>query len=457
MPEPSQHLSPSGDPLVAPASPSPADHALTRLVAETCTPLEDIESAELGSLLERIGEARVVLIGEASHGTSEFYRMRARITRELVTRRGFTIVAAEADWPDAARFDRYVRHRPAGPASEEPAFTRFPTWMWRNEETAGFLDWLRVWNTEQPEERRAGFYGLDLYSLYSSLRAVLDYLDDVDPDAAAVARTRYGCLTPWEHDPAIYGRAALTPGFRTCEAPVVAMLQDLLRKRLEYLERDGDRFFSAVQNARLVADAERYYRIMYYGSVASWNLRDSHMFDTLRDLLAWRGAGSRAVVWAHNSHVGNAGATEMGMRGEVNMGQLSRREFGTGAFIIGFGTDHGTVAAASDWDEPMEIKTVRSALPYSYERLCHESGVPAFLLHLRDPPREALREELLPVRLERAIGVIYRPESERQSHYFNAVLPEQFDEYIWFDETGAVHPVPAPVGAGLPETWPFGV
>ncbi len=447
----------SGGRLVPPPRPSPGDHALTRLVAETCHPLDDIDSAELGSLLERIGDARVVLIGEASHGTSEFYRMRARVTRELVAERGFSIVAAEADWPDAAAFDRYVRHHPPGPAGQPPPFTRFPVWMWRNEETANFLEWLRTWNGEQPEERRAGFYGLDLYSLYGSVHAVLDYLDDVDPGAALVARTRYGCLTPWQHDPAVYGQAALSPGFRTCEAGVVAMLQDLLQKRLEYMEQDGDRFFGAVQNARLVADAERYYRTMYYGSVASWNLRDSHMFDTLRELLAHRGPGAKAVVWAHNSHVGNAGATEMSLRGEHNIGQLSRREFGANAFIIGFGTDHGTVAAATNWDDPMEVKQVRAALPRSYERLCHESGVPAFLLHLRHPDREELREELLPQRLERAIGVIYRPETERQSHYFEAVLPEQFDEYIWFDETAAVHPVPAPVSAGLPETWPFGV
>jgi erythromycin esterase-like protein len=428
--------------------------ALLRDVAE---PVSAIEGAELGPLLERIGQARVVLLGEASHGTSEFYRMRARITRELITRLGFTIVAVEADWPDACWIDRYVRHAEQPPASGEP-FRRFPTWMWRNREVADFVEWLREHNRAVRNPAvQAGFYGLDLYSMYGSIAAVLDYLDRVDPSAAQIARERYACLTPWSGDPAAYGRVALTERQRSCEGPVVAMLTDLLDRRLEYAQRDGERFLDAAQNARLVANAERYYRAMYYGSVASWNLRDQHMFDTLAMLLDFHGPAARAVVWEHNSHIGDAAATEMGIRGEHNVGRLCREAFGEAAYLVGFGTDHGTVAAASNWDEPMEVMRVRPAHPESYERICHEAELPAFLLALRVPARPEVREELTPARLERAIGVIYRPDSERASHYFQASLPHQFDEYVWFDRTTAVAPLGARPIRGVPDTFPFGL
>jgi protein-L-isoaspartate(D-aspartate) O-methyltransferase len=286
---------------------------------------------------------------------------------------------------------------------------------------------------------------------------VITYLDGVDPAMAAIARRRYGRLTPWEHDPAAYGRAALSEPYRSCEKTVVAMLGDLLKRRIEYSQRDGDRFFDAAQNARLVAAAESYYRIMYYGSADSWNLRDQHMFETLERLVEFHGTGSKAVIWAHNSHVGDAAATEMSARGEHNIGQLCRARFADSAYIIGFGTDHGTVAAASDWDGPMEIKRVRPSHEASYERLCHDSGVKAFLMHLKEPVRKAVRDELSAARLERAIGVIYRPDSELQSHYFQACLPRQFDEYAWFDETRAVAPLAPVVAHGVPETFPFGV
>jgi len=424
---------------------------------EVVEPFDDIENGELGPLLERIGDARVVLLGEATHGTSEFYRMRARVTRELILHRGFTHVAVEADWPDAGWIDRYVRHAAAPPSSGTP-FTRFPTWMWRNREVHDFVEWLREHNAGVAEPAaRTGFYGLDLYSLYGSIAAVLGYLDEVDPGAARVARSRYACLTPWARDPAAYGHAAVTERYRSCEGEVVAMLLDLLDRRMEYARLDGERFLEAIQNARLVANAERYYRAMYYGAVASWNLRDQHMYDTLAMLLSVGGPAAKAVVWEHNSHIGDAAATEMGTRGEHNVGRLCRQALGSATCLIGFGTDHGTVAAASDWDGPMEVKSVRPALPDSYESLCHLSEVPAFLLALRQPVRPEVREELAPARLERAIGVIYRPESERQSHYFYASLPDQFDEYIWLDRTTAVTPLSAPPPAGVPDTYPFGL
>jgi protein-L-isoaspartate(D-aspartate) O-methyltransferase len=428
---------------------------LAQTFAGACESFNAIETADLAPLLARIGDAKVVLLGEATHGTSEFYRMRDRITRELIIKKGFRFVAIEGDWPDAARVDHYVRHREY-PPSEWTAFARFPVWMWRNNEVRTFVDWLRAHNAPLKAASRVAFHGLDLYSLYDSIQAVLKYLDEVDPATAKVARERYGCLTPWQSDPATYGHAALTGTYPTCESDVAVVLTELLHQRREYADRDGERFLDAVQNARLIANAERYYRIMYYGSRASWNLRDSHMFETFKMLLAFHGAGSKAVVWAHTSHIGNAAATEMSSRGEHNLGQLCRKEFGQSAYAIGFGTNGGTVAAASSWDGPMEIKTVLPAIQGSYESICHESGTPSFLLDLHQPEvnvAAGLREP----RLERAIGVIYRPQTEVASHYFQAVLPEQFDEYVWFDQTKAIAPFETRTLEGLPDTYPFGL
>jgi protein-L-isoaspartate(D-aspartate) O-methyltransferase len=433
----------------------PSEQPLSRIIASAAEPFDSTETADLNPLLSRIGDARVVLIGEASHGTSEFYRMRDRISRALIDRKGFNFVAIEGDWPDAARIDHYVRHREYRP-SEWTAFSRFPIWMWRNSEVRAFVDWLRSHNSALKPTSRVAFHGLDLYSLYDSIRFVLEYLDDVDPKSAEIARERYGCLTPWQSDPAIYGHAALTGRYPTCEAHVAHALSDLLQKRQAYAAHDGERFLDAVQNARLVTNAERYYRIMYYGSRASWNLRDEHMFNTLKTLLAYHGEHSKGIVWAHNSHIGNAAATEMSARGEHNIGQLCRMEFGQNCYAIGFGTDHGTVAAASEWGGPMEIKDVRPSVKESVERLCHETETQHFMLGLRD--RDAAHTKVLSrPRLERAIGVIYRPESELASHYFEAVLPRQFDEYIWFDETRAVAPLNTYELKGLPDTYPFGV
>jgi erythromycin esterase-like protein len=332
--------------------------------------------------------------------------------------------------------------------------------MWRNVEVRDFVEWLRRHNAELAPGRRAGFYGLDLYSLHTSAGAVLDYLDRTDPEAARVARERYGCLTPWQRDPATYGRAALRAGYALCEDAVSATLRDLLAHRLEYMAEDPESFLDAEQNARLVASAEQYYRVMYYGSAESWNLRDSHMHQTLRSVLDARGPDSKAVVWAHNSHVGDASATDMStMRGELNLGQLCREQWGDRVSIVGFGTDRGTVAAASDWDSPMEIKSVRPSRPDSYEHLCHRAGIDRFLLDLRSERSVDVQRALAAARLERAIGVIYRPETELASHYFEASLPRQFDAYIWFDETRAVTPlegVQRP-SEDMPETYPFGM
>lgn len=426
-------------------------------IARHCEPIDDIEGVILGPLLDRIGDARVVLLGEASHGTAEFYDMRARITRELVIKKGFNFVAAEADWPDAAQIDHFVRDSRIEP-TEEATFNRFPTWMWANAQVLKFVEWLRGYNLEHfaDADKRVGFHGLDLYSLYASIHAVTRYLDEVDPASARIARTRYGCLSPWESDPATYGASAISGKQHDCEAEVVMMLQDMMARRLDYAKQDGRKYLDAVANARVVREAEKYYRVMYYGGRKSWNLRDQHMFDTLKMLLNFHGPQSKAVVWAHNSHLGDASATEMATRGEHNIGQLCRREFKNDVYTIGFGTHTGVVAAASDWGGPVEFKTIRPSHPNSYERLCHESGVRSFMLPLQKGD-STLRAQLAVPRLERAIGVIYRPETELHSHYFQASLPRQFDEYIWFDETNPVTPLGPESGVGLPETFPFGL
>ena len=426
--------------------------AVLREYAESLPPPESRDFAEP---FDRFGNAKLVLLGEATHGTAEFYRARAAISRQLIEKHGFKIVAVEADWPDAARLDRYVRHRTPEP-SREQAFARFPTWMWRNQEVRDFVDWLREYNAPLPPEAQVEFRGLDVYSLGASMEAVLRYLDRVDPEAADEARERYGCLTPWQRDPAEYGAAALS-GRADCEEEAVAQLRALLDKRLEYERKDGDSFFDAAQNARIVRAAEEYYRIMYHGSVASWNLRDRHMFDTLQRLMDARGADARAVVWAHNSHIGNAAATAMGWQGEFNIGELARTAYGDEAVAIGFGTDRGRVAAADAWDAPMRIMNVNPARDDSYEALFRETHMPRSLTDWRPVQRRRLREALTEPKLERAIGVIYRPQTEVMSHYFKAVLPEQFDAYVWFEVTEAITPLGPALTEGLPDTYPLGL
>ncbi|WP_367106541.1 erythromycin esterase family protein [uncultured Psychrobacter sp.] len=436
---------------------------LPELIAQSSEHFTNIDDVNLDSLLKRIGDSRVVLLGEASHGTAEFYDMRARITKALIEKKGFTIIAAEADWPDAAHIHHYIHGREQDALLQNKPFSRFPTWMWANQSMLEFTHWLHAYNDKTEfSEQKVGFYGLDLYSLYSSIEAVLDYLQQVDPKTAEIARERYGCLMPWANDPALYGRAVMTEQHKSCEAEVLKNLQDLLKKHLEYSKANEEQFFDAKQNAKLIADAERYYRTLYYteGYSAennSWNQRDQHMFETLKEVLEFRGFESKAIVWAHNSHIGDARATQMGARGELNIGQLARQEYGDKSYNIGFGTNHGTVAAASRWGGPMEIKQVQPSHIDSYERIFHKVAADNFLLPLRYPLYEDVRKELLPERLERAIGVIYRPETERQSHYFYACLPSQFDEYIWFDKTRAVEALTKKVGEETLDTFPFGL
>ena len=419
------------------------------------------------SLLGLIEGAHLVLLGEASHGTHEFYRERAEITKRLIAEKGFRAVAVEADWPDAYRVNRYVRGigNDAEAAEALGDFKRFPTWMWRNADVLDFVGWLREFNDQiMSNDQRVGFYGVDLYSLFTSIEAVIRYLDQVDPVAARRARYRYSCFEHYGEDSQAYGYAASFGMSPSCEDAVVAQLVDFQRKAAEYATRDGhippDEAFFAEQNARLVANAERYYRSMFTGRVSSWNLRDEHMADTI-DALAQhmrrRGVDPKIVVWEHNSHLGDARATEMHSRGEWNVGQLMRERHGEDVRSIGFTSSSGTVTAASDWDGPAERKQVRPALAGSYEALFHNVGVPQFWLPFRGNPAAGLLEKQ---RLERAIGVIYLPQSERVSHYFFASLPHQFDGVIHIDVSRAVEPLERweLVHTGeAPETYPTAI
>jgi erythromycin esterase-like protein len=400
-------------------------------------------------LMDWIGDARLVLIGEASHGTHEFYEQRAEITKRLIREKGFTAVAVEADWPDAYRVNRFVRGVNDDATADEAlqGFQQFPNWMWRNTDVLNFVNWLRQHNDTLPaNSTKVGFYGLDLYSMYASMGEVLNYLERVDPDAAQQARHRYSCFEHFEDDSQAYGYTVSFDIDRSCEDAAVNQLLELQRKTLEYIKRDGqvadDEYFYAEQNARLVKNAEEYYRSMFQGRVNSWNVRDRHMAETLDQLVSHfnqRGTPSKIVVWEHNSHLGDARATAMGDRGEWNVGQLVRERYGNDAFLIGFTTYTGTVTAASNWDEPPQLKQVQPGLPDSYETLFHDVGIPQFFLNLQDD--NAAVQGLRNRRLERAIGVIYRPETEHFSHYFYTNLPQQFDVVIHIDNTRAVEPL----------------
>jgi len=415
-------------------------------------------------LLDLIGDSRIVLLGEASHGTHEFYFERAATTKRLIAEKGFTLLAIEADWPDASRAHRYVRGTSADANANEAlsGFRRFPAWMWRNTVVVEFVEWLRGFSKDvDPKRAPAGFYGMDLYSLHASIHAVLSYLQKVDPDAAKRARVRYSCFDHFSREPQEYGYAATAGATESCEDAVVEQLAELQRKAGEFLSRDGEmaaeELFFAEQNARLVKNAEQYYRSMFRGRASSWNLRDRHMVETIEALVAHLN-GSRqpkAIIWAHNSHLGDARATEMGQHGELNVGQLIREHYGGEAVLIGFSTHHGTVTAASDWGAAAERKNVRPALEGSYEELFHQTGLPRFWIDLRNAG-----DKIGGPRLERAIGVIYRPETERLSHYFHARLPKQFDAIIHIDETRAVEPLERTSiwnQGELPETYPFTV
>jgi len=422
-------------------------------------------------LVARARDRQVVLVGEASHGTHDFYRERARLTRRLIEEAGFLAVAVEGDWPDVHRLHRYGTGRGSDRDARDALrdFERFPTWMWRNTEVADFASWLRAHNDGRAPADRVGWYGLDLYSLRASMEAVVEYLDRIDPREAARARLRYSCFDHVGGEGHAYAQALARSRAIPCEDEVVAQLVDLRARADAYLRRDGlvaeDDFFSAEQNAVVVRDAEEYYQQMYRGNVSSWNLRDRHMAATLDALLTFLGRHHehpRVVVWAHNSHVGDARATEMSARGELTIGQLARQRYGDGALLVGFTTYDGSVTAARDWGDAPEQRWVRPALPGSHEAFLHDTlavgaGLDRAWLDTRDP---VVRRHLAVSRLYRAIGVVYRPETERGSHYFSARLADAFDAVIHLDRTAALEPLVRTEmwdDAEPPETYPSGL
>ena len=435
-------------------------------LADAAHPL-DGGPGDYDALMNLVGDARFVLIGEATHGTHDFYEERARITQRLIREKGFTAVAVEADWPDAYRVNRYVRGEGRDGSANEAlsGFERFPAWMWRNTDVSTFVDWLRAHNEGVRAGPKVGFYGLDLYSLFTSVKEVLNYLEQVDPTAAAEARRRYACFDHYGEDSQHYGYATGVGLSESCQQGVLTQLQELQQRAFDYMQADGasaeDAFFYAQQNARLVKNAEEYYRTMFRGRISSWNLRDSHMAETLDALarhLSRDGEPAKVVVWEHNSHIGDARATEVGGLGEWNVGELARKAYPGQTCLIGFSTYDGHVTAASEWDGPAERKRVRPALHGSYEELLHQVGLPRYYLNLRDDT--PVRRLMLERRLERAIGVLYLPRSERQSHYFNAQMAQQFDAIIHIDRTDALVPLDATSGwhsGEPPETYPEGI
>ncbi len=423
---------------------------------------------ELNSLLDYIGDARCVLLGEATHGTHEFYALRARITLELITKKGFNAIGLEADWPDAYRINRYIQGQKMDTDTIHAldGFKRFPQWMWRNTAMVEFVSALYHHNRTVKDIKQVGLYGLDLYSLYQSIDEVLSYLDKTDAAAAQRARSRYNCLQLYERNAQQYGYATMFDISASCQQQVLEQLKDIHQNSLELLRKDGQKaveeYFFAQQNAQLIKDAEHYYRSLFFGSPAdSWNIRDTHMMQTAQaiiDHISKKGETPKMVIWAHNSHIGNAKATQLGQLGEINIGQLMKETYKDQAKLIGFTTYSGTVSAATEWDGTVERKQVRPALANSYEAVLHQAEIPNFMLFLQE--NQELKKAFQQVKLERAIGVIYRPETERTSHYFNAALSSQFDAVIHLDQTKAVEPLektPAWISAEFPETYPTGI
>jgi erythromycin esterase-like protein len=428
-------------------------------VRKIALPLQNAD--DLDPLIERIGDARYVLLGEATHGTSEFYTWRSEISRRLILEKGFSFIAVEGDWPDCYRVNRYVRgYESSGESAEAVlhAFERWPTWMWANREVVDLVAWLRIHNERAHAERRVGFYGLDVYSLWDSMHAVIEYLNRVDPELAGAARRAYGCFDPYHDDPQDYARAtAIVP--TSCEAEAVAVLRELRTRAPEYKNDGRESYFNAEQNALVARNAELYYRTMVRGGPSSWNVRDTHMVETLERLMMFHDPNARAIVWEHNTHIGDARYTDMAQHGMVNVGQLVRdRHADEGVVLVGFGTHHGTVIAADEWGAPMERMRVPKARPGSWEDVCNRENEDDKLFVFTDEPHGGVPGLEAP-REHRAIGVVYDPRNERWGNYVPSTLPRRYDAFLYLDETHAVDPLhmPARVGGEPPETYPSGM
>jgi len=438
------------------AEPSGETGGLVQEVARMASPVEG--PADLDPLMEKIGDAHFVLLGEASHGTSEYYRWRAAISQRLILEKGFSFIAVEGDWPDCYRVNRYVKDFPdSGTNAREvlDAFDRWPTWMWANEEVVDLAEWLHRHNDGLPDDRKVGFYGLDVYSLWESMYAVLSYLRKVDPSALPAALSAFRCFEPYGEDVQEYARATVMVP-TSCEREVLSLLQGLRRQERRYSADGREEFFAAEQNALVIKDAEAYYRAMVRAGPESWNIRDRHMTETLERLVRHYGPGARAIVWEHNTHIGDARATDMADDGMVNVGQLVReRHLDEGVVLVGFGSHRGSVIAGQEWEAPMEEMAVPPARPGSWEDVLHRAGAEDKLL-LLDVIRGA--DDFLAERGHRAIGVVYHPANERFGNYVPTVLPRRYDAFCYIDETHALHPLHLrPALEKVPETYPWGV
>jgi erythromycin esterase len=435
----------------------PDSMGLIESIRTQALPLDNIE--DLDPLVERIGGAKFVLLGEASHGTAEYYDWRRRLSERLIRDKGFSFIAVEGDWPDCYRLNRYVKGRAnsGGSAAEVlHEFERWPTWMWANDEVVELAEWLHEFNATRPEQQKAGLYGLDVYSLWESMDAVLAYLHRTQVDAVEAARQAFACFEPYGRDEQEYARATMwAPA--SCEEDVVRMLHELRLDRPKYQHDGREEFFNAEQNAIVARNAEHYYRTMVRGGAASWNVRDGHMVESLNRLVDFHGEDCKAIVWEHNTHIGDARYTDMAAEGMVNVGELVRQQHGAdGVVLVGFGSYRGTVIAGDYWGAPMRKMPVPPGRPSSWEELLHHAlGADSLLLFDRQTESEAWLEP----RGHRAIGVVYRPEVDAYGNYVPTVLPRRYDALIYLDETRALHPlrVPADVEHEVPETYPTGV
>lgn len=414
--------------------------------------------SDLQPLLDRIGGARIVMLGEASHGTHEYYTWRAAISKRLITEKGFNFIAVEGDWPDCYRINRYIKnYSDAGNSALNVlrSFRRWPTWMWANWEMVAFSEWLRDYNFDRPANKKAGFYGLDVYSLWESMEAIRDYLQRTDPASVKIVQEALNCFEPYKKgEGQEYARACMfVPDL--CR-PEVAQLLAQIRKRLPQYNTDHENVFSAEQNALIAVNAEKYYNAMLLGGPHTWNIRDEHMSDTLERLLKFHGENSKAIVWAHNTHVGDARATDMAQEGMFNIGELARVKHNEkGVVLVGFGSYEGGVIAGRQWGASLQRMNVPAAKKGSWEYLAHQAGEGNKLFLTEDLMDDLFIENHIG---HRAIGVVYNPEYESYGNYVPTIIPLRYDAFIFVNQTNALHPLHLlPDAQQIPETYPFGV
>lgn len=425
---------------------------LSQEIRQYSSPL--LTAADLDPLMERIGNARFVLLGEASHGTSEYYQWRARLSRRLIEEKGFNFVAVEGDWPDCYQVNRYVKgYREASPSARKVlhTFKRWPTWMWANWEMVAFVEWLRQRNDKR--SAKAGFYGLDVYSLWESMESILNYLQKHDPDAVQTALEAYRCFEPYGEDVQSYAWSTrLVP--ETCEDEVIDLLLEMQRRANRY-NGDPEASFNSEQNALVITNAERYYRAMVRSDSGSWNIRDQHMMETLNRLVDFHGPKSKGIVWAHNTHVGDARYTDMAGVGMLNIGQLAREQHGEDSVVlVGFGSHRGSVIAGKSWGAPMERMQLLEARVGSWEDVLHLASQDQLILF----DQENIPEEMCKQRGHRAIGVVYQPEFESYGNYVPTILPKRYDAFLYIEETEALHPLYIePEVVNPPDTYPWGI